>query len=234
MFIVDSNLYPEAKAALAKIDLVFELKSQGLVYDAISGHPDIFICPIQNTVFLAPNAPIGLVEAIEKHCVSKIIFGESPLGGKYPNTAKYNLAYSTECSVGNAKNLDAKLLKATLEASCNFVSVRQAYSRCNLLWLGSKYICSDKGIEKELLKRNYSGVYIEPKPIILKGFDYGFIGGCAGTLEQNKTLFFSGSLSFLEKAEETAIRQLAEEEGYNIVELSRERLLDVGSILHIN
>ena len=47
----------EALKSLSEFGPLIPVNSSGVVYDAISGHPDIFICDAGDKLIIAPNAP---------------------------------------------------------------------------------------------------------------------------------------------------------------------------------
>jgi hypothetical protein len=79
--IIDKKIPEEAKKNLAEAGLhpdysLLELETEGLVYPAISGHPDIFFCQTPQTLVIAPNLPHPCKEILIKNQIS---FSESKL-----------------------------------------------------------------------------------------------------------------------------------------------------------
>ena len=65
LFIVDSKISDSAKKILSSFGELLELKTKGLVYPAISGHPDIFFCQTEDELVIAPNLPQEYFEEIK-------------------------------------------------------------------------------------------------------------------------------------------------------------------------
>lgn len=221
--IANSFLRPEVKLQLEKLSNLISIKTKNIVYEAISNHPDIFCCQIDDELIVAPNAP---QEFIDQLTALNYSFGIKKLGKKHPETAIYNIVVSDNFLVGNLKIADESILNKALKRK--HIHVNQAYTRCNLLPLpGDRFICSDKGIEKELKKYNIECLYVNPENIILKGHKHGFFGGCCGVNDDK--VFINGKLNFLPESGE--IREFLN--GFEIIELYEGRPEDIGSLFFV-
>lgn len=230
MFLADKRLGAERLYALADYEDVLPFGTSGLVYDAISGHPDIFVCPLPHEIVVAPNLPLSWKERLQACASRPIVNGRLPVGDTYPTSARYNLAFSEAACVGGAQ-LDPALTEVARSASRRWITVRQGYTRCNLLWLGDAFVTSDRGIEKALRAAGFDGLWVDPAPILLPGFPYGFIGGCAGT--DGAHVFWTGALKHLGSKTAQALRALAEKKGLETIELSQGPLIDGGGLIQI-
>ncbi len=227
MQIITNNILPqEALSKLKNFGEIILLETEGIVYPAISNHPDIFFCTVGEELLVAPNLPKSFKNFLREN---EINFGEGkkPLGQKYPATAIYNAVVTQNYLIANTKVVDEIILG--LSTDKKIIHVNQAYTRCNLLPLsGEKFITSDKGIFKVLENEKMDVLYVNPAGIVLEGFKNGFFGGCCGVLE-NK-VFIAGSLSSLAEGEK--VREYLND--FDIIELYGGPLLDVGSVLFLN
>ena len=57
---------------------IFEFSSDEITYNAISGHPDIFMFQDANKLILAPNTPKKLINFLDKKAVN-YTFGKKPV-----------------------------------------------------------------------------------------------------------------------------------------------------------
>ena len=58
MFIIaDNRIPPQAKEKLSEYGEIINFSTKGITYEAISGHPDIFFCQVNNKLIVAPNLP---------------------------------------------------------------------------------------------------------------------------------------------------------------------------------
>ncbi|OYT11399.1 MAG: hypothetical protein B6I18_04275 [Bacteroidetes bacterium 4572_112] len=220
LIIIDKKLPQQAKDKLQEYGEIYELETSGIVYEAISGHPDIFIFQHTNKLVIAPQSPLSLVIVLNKHKI-KFQFGDNQLGNKYPLTTAYNVSYNNDVVIGNNKFCDPKILELTKDKT--WIQSKQSYARCNTLIIDNTHIISS---EKSLQKNFPEGLFINPNEIILEGFDYGFIGGCLGIYKKN--IFVIGSLKHHKQGEQ--IRDYCNKLGYTIIELYDGELIDGGGI----
>lgn len=225
LIIIDKKMPAEAKTRLKDFGDLLELETSGITYPAISGHPDIFFCQAKQELVVAPNLPEKYFSALQKHGV-KFTTGQKPVGKTYPHTSHYN-AVLTQTHLIHNKNYTDKFL---LQICRGFktIHVNQGYTRCNLISLnGSVFITSDPGINKALTNHELSCHYFPPPGIYLEGFTHGFLGGACGIWEQR--LFVCGNLNLHNWGNK--FRNVAENAGYEMIELCNTPLHDTGSII---
>ena len=227
LIIVDKKIPEEAKARLKHYGELLELETSGITYDAISGHPDIFITKALDKLIIAPNSPDYIKEALYKH---EIIFieGEEPVGEKYPQSSKYNSVCTSTHLIHNFRNTDSVITRICEDL--DLIHVDQGYTRCNLIpLLNDAFISSDRGISKVLNRYGIENICIDAKGIELPGFSHGFFGGCCGIFDQK--LFVIGKIDHLENAKE--FREFITSKNIEIIELYNGNLFDGGSILFL-
>jgi len=238
MIIVDHKISEAAKEKLSQYGELLELKTEGITYPAISGHPDIFFCQSADYLIGAPNLPEEFLSKLQ-NSFSNVIIGEFPVGKEYPATSRYNAVATPNYLVHNFRHTDFMITR-TLE-DLQPVHVDQGYCRCNLLPLKDHhFITSDAGIFKVLKEGLHPPglhppglhpdlMYVSPDDILLEGFPHGFFGGCCGVWEDK--VFVNGSLNFYEDGDK--VRDYLGKLGYQIVELSDGPLMDCGSIIFV-
>lgn len=227
LIIIDKKIPEAAKTKLSGFGNLLELETEGIAYNAISGHPDIFFSVLNKDLIVAPNLPEKFRIELKKR---KISFhdGEQAVGQKYPESSIYNIVSTSQFLIHNLKFTD--LAVKDLAIGLDQIHVEQAYTRCNLIALkNQQFITSDRGIEKSLKKRSLEVYYSNPEGIILPGFKNGFIGGCAGIL--GNQLFLIGSLDHYPAGNQ--LRKQIYAWGYQIVELYTGPLFDGGGILFL-
>jgi hypothetical protein len=235
LIIVDKKIPREAKDKLSAICNLLELETEGIVYSAISGHPDIFFCKTPQVLVLSPNLPENYLDKIRQLNISFIIGNPSsilhppPPTLQYPESVRYNAAVNEHYLVHRVEFTDPIILQ-----TCHTqkkVPVKQAYTRCNLLLLkDDHYLTSDQGIHKNLKRTGLVGICVSPEGIVLPGFPNGFIGGAMGLLNDN--VYITGSLSHYPEGQ--AVKEFLEALKYEIVELYAGPLFDGGGILFMN
>jgi len=238
LIIVDYKISDEAKAKLTAYGQLLELRTEGITYPAISGHPDIFFCQSPDKLIVAPNLPKPYFDKLEEHHVDYIT-GEFPVGPEYPASARYNAAATSNYLIHNFRHTDFMITR-TFEDLIP-IHVDQGYCRCNLFPLkDDHFITSDPGIYKVLQRLHLRDsipetpsqrlhLNVSPDDILLEGFPHGFFGGCCGVLDDK--VFINGNLKFYKDGEK--VRDFLDKLNYEIIELRNSSLVDIGSILFI-
>jgi hypothetical protein len=227
LIIIDHKISPEAKEILASYGKLMELKTEGITYPAISGHPDIFFSQAPGILIVAPNLPSYYFERLKNHNIN-FITGELPVGPEYPSSARYNAVATPKYLIHNFRHTDFMITRALEDL--HPVHVDQGYCRCNLLPLkDDHFITSDAGIYKVLKGFQPELLIISPEGIYLEGFPHGFFGGCCGVWEDK--VFINGNLDFYPEGEK--VKEFLADLGYEIVELAGGKLTDTGSIFFV-
>lgn len=228
LIIVDARMPEMAKQRLEEFGNLMELETSGLVYSAISGHPDIFFCQTNKNLVLAPNLPEKYLRMLQKQRVRFEVGGKS-VENKYPGTATYNASIGNRYLIHNLNYTDVSILDASHELE--HIHVNQGYARCNLISLNDGvFITSDPGIHKTLIGNGLACKLFPAENIVLPGFDHGFVGGACGVWDQK--IFLCGSLRHYSWSKSFA--SLVESAGFQIIELSDGLLHDVGSMFFID
>jgi hypothetical protein len=204
------------------------LETEGIVYPAISGHPDIFFCQTPDKLVVSPSLPEKYKEILAHEGVD-FVTGNLASSIQHPGSIHYNAAINDHYLVHRLEFTDAVILE-----NCHYlkkINVNQGYTRCNLAWLkDDHFVTSDPGIYKTLREHGLSGIFVEPDGILLPGFPNGFIGGCIGVY--GNTVFFTGSLSHFPEGER--LRNYFISLHYEIIELYDGPLIDGGGILFLD
>lgn len=192
------------------------------VYPAISGHPDIFIANIHNQWILAPNAPEVIIDLFNELQIP-YESGIQKVGFRYPDTAHYNMYCDDEIAV--VSRFTDESIMSQLKSK-EIIEVKQGYIACNLARIGSEFITSDAGIEKELASREKTVRFVKPTQIKLAGASNGFIGGTIGQFE-NKVLY-TGSRGSSSAA---ILSAMCASQNKELIFLGNEEAVDVGGIV---
>lgn len=189
-------------------DEVVPFMTDGVTYESVSCHPDIFVYQDEMGLVVAPNSPRALFDALNRHSVCFEI-GTSLVGSLLENSCYYNCvatknSFFAKCGFADVCVTDRNLQK-------RFVNLPQSYVRCSMLSLPDEaVITSDRGIEKCVRKEGYECFYFSPEDIRIKVHKYGFLGGTCGMLHEDIIVFNGNPLrhdsgrglyDFLEKHE---------------------------------
>lgn len=225
LIIVDKKAPAPAREKLLQLGTVVEFATQKICYQAISGHPDIFFFQAPEGLVIAPNTPEIYKQILRNHDVP-FTEGDKPVGEKYPETAYYNALYTSFGIIHNRNVVDRKVR----QMHPSLIHCKQAYVRCNALEVGSVVITSDKGVEKTLQSKGVNTLYVDSENIVLEGFTHGFWAGCCGISQ--KKLYICGSIHNMDSA--PRLKDLLDQQGYEIIELYQGPLIDIGGILFVD
>lgn len=234
LIIIDGRLPAMVSENLSQFGDVFELESSGIVYESISGHPDIFLFQKNHLVIVAPNAPKALIEELKNYRIP-FLRGREKLGMKFPETVYYNALSTSKYLIHQPKYTSNCILRQTIQLPGNraerqLISVPQAYTRCNLLSLpDGSFITSDQGIEKSLGQSGLEVHYFDSKDILLNGQDHGFLGGALGLF--NHEIFIIGNLNHYSQGEE--LKELLNSKSLSYHELYNGPLIDGGGLFFL-
>jgi hypothetical protein len=221
--IIDARMPSAAKDILRKEFTLVDFRSKDLVYEAISGHPDVFMHQVNNKLIVSTNLPKKYFNWLKDNDINYRV-GRNKLGKKYPDTAYYNVASGDGIFIHKEDITDPVLSEELTDF--RFIHTNQAYSRCNTLILDSKnIITSDAGLHKTMPET----LLVNPRGILLPGFINGFFGGCCGIYQ--KKVYITGSLKHHKQGEE--IKAFIEKAGFEIVELYDGPLFDGGGIFFV-
>jgi hypothetical protein len=227
LILADSKMPEAAKHKLHAYGEVVEFKTEGITYEAISGHPDIFFCPSPGGLIVAPNLPREYSTILDLHNI-RYTKGKLPVGFNYPETARYNSLFTDHYIIQSHGISDASI--QNMNPDLELISVRQGYIRCNLLALpNNTFITSDRGIEKSLKLHSIEVHFVDPKGVKLDGFEHGFFGGACG-LNKN-TLYLCGSISSF--SEHQSVKEFCSHAEVQLIELFEGPPIDVGTILFL-
>ncbi len=169
------NLIRELEAAGHTI---FRVKSTDTVYEAISTHPDIYMCKIKDTLIIdetsemepdlksayrdelerkAEEAESGaIIPAARSELLSGyIIYEMGQIGYEYPYDVAYNAISTDKFFIHNTKYTSASLLDYARNAGLEIINVKQGYAKCSCVVVADNaIITADSGIVKSCLAYN--------------------------------------------------------------------------------
>jgi hypothetical protein len=232
LVIVDGRVDEEILNNLKRLNLkIIQTTKCKEVEDSISYHPDIVIHPINNnTLLIAPNVFDYYEEKFHGLGI-KIIKGEKFLHRRYPDDIAYNVGRLKGIAIHNFKYTDEKLKYYLERENLKLIDVKQGYSKCSMAIVGEmSAITSDYPIYEKLTSIGCKVLLIQPGHILLKGQNYGFIGGTTGNLSED-TIIISGSLC--SHPEEKKILDFIKKNNKKVVFLSKKKIVDIGTIISL-
>lgn len=225
MIVVDYYADKEIVDSLKKIDRVLLTKPSKLIYEGINGHPDLLIRQLDKELIAVDENSIKYYKDYFKNY--KLI-PISSIKSPYPNHIKLNYVVFKNYFIHNLKYTDKKILNFYKEKNYEFIDVKQGYTKCNIVVGKNSLITSDNDIYIKL-KDKFPTLLIDHKQIKLKNFNYGFIGGTSGLI--NDILYFTGRLE-RHSSYKKILRFLDKnKEDYKF--LTDKEIVDVGSLMQM-
>ncbi len=238
-FIVNEDLCLALVDKRITCDMELELKKRNIqiiktigcdeCYEAIKFHPDITVCNLGNgKVIVAPNVYKYYLDLLSPKGF-QVIKGESYIKSKYPHNIQYNVVIMGKYAIHNFDYTDKKILEYINKKNLIKINIKQGYSKCSICIVDeNSIITSDEGIYNSVIEQGIDCLLITPGNIDLFDLNYGFIGGCTGFLSKNEIAFL-GDVS--RHPDYEMINMFLKSKGKKVVNLSNEKLLDLGSII---
>ena len=196
----------------------------------VSWHPDMqfFFFPDGKAVTLLGNAiPDVLTQA-----GYPMLFTSKKPDRRYPGDVLCNALYHAGAIYAKLDALDTELLALAYGEALDLVSVRQGYTACSVCVVNDEaVITADTGLAAAFRTRGTDVLEINAGHIRLLGYDYGFIGGCCGKLDE-RTLVFTGRLD--SHPDGGRIRRFICHYGLDVLELTTGPLMDIGGMMNIS
>ena len=197
----------------------------------LSGHVDLSICHAGGERLFA-TASLKNTELTEQLGVSgaKITYLGNRRSARYPNDVPLNAVVIGKYLIANPKTCASEIVDyLTIKRRCILLPVKQGYTRCSVCPVGEgALITSDLGIARAAVGSDLDVLLISPGAIDLPGFAYGFIGGAAFKISDDK-LAFTGMLSY--HPDEKRILDFLEKHGVEPVYLTKQPLFDIGGAI---
>lgn len=223
-------------------DIYKNLKNRGVrviktiahkkVHSSINFHPDIVLHPISHdNIIVEPSVFEYYKDAFENTNI-KIIKGEKELDCKYPLDIAYNVGRIGRFAVHNFKYTDDVLKYYLQKQGLELINVNQGYTKCSMAIVGQNdIITSDVYMHSILTMKGINCLLINSGYIFLKNQNYGFIGGCTGSIS-DKEVLLSGNLNKHPNKKE--IKSFIYSLNKNVIYLSMEKISDIGTIISLN
>ena len=212
---------------LKKLDIdPVKITRTSLIAKPLAGHPDLQVFVHNNKIFCHPGISKSFIKKIETNFEVSICSTE--LFQKYPLDIPYNVAYTGKYAFHRFKYTAAEIKKHLKINNAMIIDVKQGYSKCSTSIIDENHIItSDKSINNCALSNCINSLLINSGYISLKGFEYGFIGGASGIIDN--MVLFTGSINH--HPDYRKIIDFIEESGKKIVILSNQKIIDLGSLL---
>lgn len=199
----------------------------------VASHPDMLLLPLGDRLFVHREyyEEVGdLIDQIAAESGRALYAVSTEAAADYPHDVAMNLLPVGKTLFGRIDQTPAEILDYAISIGYRPVFVKQGYAKCATVVLGDDaIITADRAIESAAATHGIDTRLISAGGVSLPGYEYGFIGGACGVVENR--VFFCGALSSHPDA--SAIEAFCCDRGFRVCSLSDEPLFDVGSIFFL-
>lgn len=161
----------------------------------VSSHPDMILCCLENRIFVPDTyykEHHEQIDTISRRTGCVVVPSGVDRGRKYPRDIAFNVLASSRHIFSLTEYTAPEILSAAGELGYSSVRVRQGYSACSSIAVGSCIISADPSILKAAAEKGYDTLEISEGNISLDGYGCGFIGGATGVC--GNTVYFLGNI----------------------------------------
>ena len=208
---------------------VLKTKPTPYTQPEVSRHADMQMCHLGGADIVADKFQTELTDELKRHGFN--IITDVLTKPNYPDEICFNAAICGGYLFGLQRFLSRSLKNRAEKSGLKLVNIRQGYAKCSVCTVAEKAIITDdSGIAQTAAKLGFDVLEIGKGDIYLSDSHYGFIGGCSGKISKDKVVF-TGSLDSHSSGRQ--IRAFLQAHGCNAIELTQDRLKDVGGILPV-
>ena len=191
----------------------------------VSHHPDMLFLHLKENICVVNDKNHPFVSSL-KNIGFSVIEAKNSYSERYPKDIGLNCVILNDMVIGNIDHID-DVVKEHLQ-NYQFINVSQGYTKCSICIADEhSLITEDESIYKTL-KNQFDILKIESNSVELKGYNYGFFGGCTGLIDKN-VMAINGELKYHKSCRQ--IISFLRYRNIDILELKRGNLVDIGSII---
>lgn len=191
-------------------------------------HTDMLVLNIApNEILIDSTQKDNLVNFLTIGYSAKII--ESNVKSPYPKDSALNSVVLGDKFIYCPTAVSVDALNSAYKYGYKLIAVKQGYVKCSVCPINrNAAITDDESIYKVLNQNGIDSLYISKGSVKLKGFEYGFIGGCTGLIDKDK-LLFNGDVSLHKDYQK--IENFLNKYSITPVSIKGRELTDIGSII---
>ncbi|MCQ2483703.1 MAG: hypothetical protein MJ168_00055 [Clostridia bacterium] len=205
------------------------------ITDSVSTHADCALfSPDNKTYFCEQGNYSNIVNYFTKG-EGQLINGDItiiPINGiksPYPDDVRLNCKCFGKNIICNTNYISKEIADFAHFNTCDLIHCNQGYSACSTVKLSDNAaITDDSSVYNTLSSIGIDCIKVSKGSVKLKGFDYGFIGGCCGLTEKNK-IVFTGSID--KHADAELIKSFLSKHRVEYINLTDGELIDIGGII---
>ena len=232
ILIVDNRIPEECERSLIKEGFfLVKLPADPSLNEAVASHPDTALFYADGEMITTADycdaAAYIFSDIRELRPEVKISFTADARGDKYPHDCIMNALVIGDKIFCKTDTVSGAIKDFAERRGYCLIHTNQGYPACSVLAFGESAITADRGLAEVLTQNGIKVTIIGAGGISLPPYEYGFIGGASGVVD-NKVYFF-GDITRHPYCEK--ICQAIRGEGYIPVSLSKGELRDIGGFI---
>lgn len=169
----------------------FSLPKNNSLPEEISSHADILAFSYKDTLFLSDHVKGDRATLFEDRKVTFIKDVKAP----YPKDCKLNVCLLKDKLFCNTNAISSEIYNTVIEDGVQIIHTNQGYTKCSICVINHNTVITEDDKLSSLLKIYQINVLTISKGYVhLSDKHYGFIGGCASMIANNR-LYFNGDIS---------------------------------------
>lgn len=203
-----------------------EIKPYNNLPEPVNSHADLQILHLGNNNIFCQSEHLCIGESEPKFNLRKI---QAKAGNRYPDDVKLNCAIIGNKIICNVNTIAHEILEYAELNNLTVINVNQGYTKCSICVVNENAIITDdESIFAASGNFFNDTLFVSKGSIGLKGYNYGFIGGCCGKIDKNK-IAFNGSIE--SHKDYKKILDFLNRNSVECIELHNNLLYDIGGIL---
>lgn len=209
-----------------------------MLIEAIMQHADCMLFNLNGNYFIDNNNYENIVKYFTRgeddkktgggKCLVKV---NEIISSPYPGDVRLNAKTFGRYILCNETYISDDIKNYALSNSYIILHCNQGYAACSTVKLNDKAaITDDESVYNTLIDAQIDCILVSKGSVKLKGFNYGFIGGCCGMVNEN-ILLFAGELE-AHNDSERIINHLNKYH-INYINLFSGELVDIGGIIEL-
>ena len=229
---VDERMCSKSKLELKKLGYeLIEISENPTLEKPVSAHPDMNLLIVGEQLFARKyvNDMFTIVKQSKIVTDANLNVNEILV---YPDNVALNCAVVGKSIICNTKYTSKDVSNYANDIGYDIINVNQGYAKCATCIVGENAIITeDDSIEKKCRNYGMDVLKIQKGHVRLDGYNYGFIGGCSGLIENN-LLVFNGNIEL--HPQHTEIHNFCTKHNVEAISLNNDALYDVGSIVRLS
>lgn len=203
-----------------------EINPYNALPEPVNSHTDLQILHLGDNKIFSQNEHLCTGESELNFIFKKI---KQSAGNRYPDDVRLNCAIIGNKIICNIKTIAHEILEYAELNGLSVINVNQGYTKCSICIVNENAIITDdESIFTAAGNFFNDTLFVSKGSIGLKGYGYGFIGGCCGKIDKNK-IAFNGAIE--SHKDYKKILDFLSRNSVECIELNNKPLYDIGGIL---